>query len=119
MVFAYFICPMTVRLFVSDPTGELQQIAATMFHISLWFYPFLGLIFLYRNVLQGLGNGLVPMLGGIFELLARSFAIFVLAKPFGFAGICFSDPAAWISALIPLIPYYYWWMTRKLSIADK
>ncbi|MDD2978970.1 MAG: MATE family efflux transporter [Hespellia sp.] len=115
MTVAYFLCPLMVRLFVSDPTGELQQIATHMFHISLWFYPFLGLIFLYRNVLQGLGNGLIPMLGGVFELLARGLAVFLLAKPFGFTGICFSDPAAWIFALIPLIPYYYWWTKRKNS----
>ena len=34
---------------------------------SFWCYPFLGSIFLYRNALQGLGYGLVPMVGGIFD----------------------------------------------------
>ncbi len=29
-------------------------------------------IFLYRNTLQGMGYGLVPMLGGVFELVART-----------------------------------------------
>ena len=38
-----------------------------------------------------------------------------------FIAICISDPAAWVSALIPLIPYYYWFMKKKrvqFQIAD-
>ncbi|MFR2639058.1 hypothetical protein [Coprococcus phoceensis] len=90
-----------------------------MFHISLWFYFPLGLIFLYRNTLQGIGNGLVPMLGGVFELLARGLAVFLLFEPLQFTGICICDPAAWVSALIPLIPYYYWYVRKMMSGAKK
>ena len=43
------------------------MLAVTYFHTVFWCYPFLGSIFLYRNTLQGMGYGLVPMLGGIFE----------------------------------------------------
>lgn len=114
MALAYFVLPHTVRIFAEDPTGELQEIAKQIFHISLWFYIPLGTIFIYRNALQGLGNGLVPMLGGVFELLARGLVILLLFKPLQFTGICLSDPGAWVSALIPLIPYYYWYM-RRLS----
>ena len=64
MVVAYFWLPSLVKVFVADPTGELRAIAEKMFHISLWFYFPLGLIFLYRNTLQGIGKSLVPMLGG-------------------------------------------------------
>ena len=81
MVVAFFWLPSFVKIFVADPTGELRAIAEQMFHISLWFYFPLGLIFLYRNTLQGIGNGLVPMLGGVFELLARGLAVFLLFKP--------------------------------------
>lgn len=107
-----FWLPSFVKIFVADPTGELRAIAEQMFHISLWFYFPLGLIFLYRNTLQGIGNGLVPMLGGVFELLARGLAVFLLFEPLQFTGICICDPAAWVSALIPLIPYYYWYVRK-------
>ena len=66
----------------------------------------LGSIFLYRNALQGMGYGLVPMLGGVFELVARASIIFLVAGHTTFAGVCLADPAAWVAALIPLIPYY-------------
>lgn len=119
MVVAFFWLPSFVKIFVADPTGELRAIAEQMFHISLWFYFPLGLIFLYRNTLQGIGNGLVPMLGGVFELLARGLAVFLLFKPLQFTGICICDPAAWVSALIPLIPYYYWYVRKMTSGAKK
>ncbi|MEE0420383.1 MAG: MATE family efflux transporter [Lachnospiraceae bacterium] len=112
-VFVYFAGDFFIRLFVQDPTGEIRGIARQMFHIVAWFYPPLGAIFLFRNALQGLGDGLVPMLGGVFELIARVGAIVLLAGPFGFTGICFSDPAAWVSALIPLIPVYFFRMRRE------
>lgn len=112
MILAWFVLPATVQIFAEDPTGELQMIATKMFHISLWFYIPLGLIFIYRNVLQGIGNGLVPMLGGVFELFARAMVIFLFFKRYQFTAICFSDPAAWMSALIPLVPYYYWYIGR-------
>ena len=52
------------------------------------------------------------MLGGVFELAARSAIVVLVAGKTSFAGVCLSDPAAWISALIPLIPYYIY-VTRK------
>ncbi|MGB8454609.1 MAG: MATE family efflux transporter [Anaerocolumna sp.] len=96
-----------VRLFVTDNSGMVIEKAKIYFYAVAGFYPALGLIFVYRNSLQGLGYGLLTMLGGIFELFARVLVIIVLTKPFGFLGICFANPVAWISALIPLIPAYY------------
>ena len=114
MIMAYFVCPYAIVLFADDPTGELVEISRQIFHICTWFYIPLGLIFVYRNVLQGIGNGLVPMLGGIFELFARGMVIVLLFPSLQFVGVCLADPMAWIFALIPLIPYYYWYM-HKLS----
>lgn len=96
-----------VRLFVTEDSGMVVEKARVYFYAVAGFYPALGLIYVYRNSLQGLGYGLLPMLGGIFELLARALVIMVLAKPFGYVGICFANPVAWIFALIPLIPAYY------------
>lgn len=104
----YFGGDFMVKLFVSsgEDTAELLAASRRMFHTCMWFYIPLGFIFVFRNALQGLGYSLVPMLGGIFELLARGLGTFFLAEPFGYNGICFTDPLAWFAALIPLVPYY-------------
>lgn len=119
MIAAYFFFADMLSIFTSDPLGELRGIARQFFHISLWFYPLLGIIFIYRNTLQGIGNGLVPMLGGVAELIARAFVIFFLTAPLGFLGILLSDPIAWISALLPLLPYYYWYMSKQKNLEEK
>ena len=68
-----------------------------------------------------MGYGLVPMLGGIFELIARSGIVLIVAGHASFAGVCFSDPAAWIAALVPLVPYYFYRMHKftKASALQK
>ena len=97
-----------IRLFVTDNSGGVVDKAKVYFYAVAGFYPALGFIYVYRNSLQGLGYGLLPMLGGVFELFARVLVIMILAKPFGYVGICFANPVAWVSALIPLIPAYYY-----------
>ena len=102
-----------VRIFVSDVDSELLSVSQQFFNIIAWFYPLLSLIFVYRNVLQGMGNGFVPMLGGVMELVARFVAILLLAEPFGYVGVCAANPLAWIAALLPTIPVYYYTMYIK------
>src|SRR5699024_2566018 len=72
MVVMYFGGKYMTWLFISPSETEVVNASVTYFHTVFWCYPFLGSIFLYRNTLQGMGYGLVPMLGGIFELVARS-----------------------------------------------
>lgn len=107
MAFMFFFGKYMTYLFVSPSETEVVQVSVTYFKTVFWAYPFLGSIFLYRNTLQGMGYGLVPMLGGIFELVARAGIVMAVAGRTFFAGVCLSDPAAWIAALIPLIPYYF------------
>lgn len=58
------------------------------------------------------------MLGGVFELVARSVIVIIVAGQTSFAGVCMSDPAAWIAALIPLVPYYFYRMNQFSKRAD-
>ena len=112
MALVFFFSKYMTLLFVSASETEVIDVAVLYFRMVFWCYPFLGSIFLYRNTLQGLGYGLVPMLGGVFELTARAGIVLMVAGKASFAGVCLSDPAAWISALIPLVPYYFY-VTRK------
>lgn len=118
MILMYFGGKYMTLLFISPSETEVIRASETYFHTVFWCYPFLGSIFLYRNTLQGMGYGLVPMLGGIFELAARSAIVMIVAGHASYRGVCLSDPAAWLAALIPLIPYYFYKMhkfTRSVS----
>lgn len=107
-------------LFVKSTQTEVIALTKDYFKIASWFYPFLASIFIFRNALQGIGYGLDAMMGGIFELLARGVLVKIIGTGFGYAGICFCDPAAWIAALIPLIPLYLYRMKKaELKIERK
>lgn len=89
-----------IRAFIGTATPEIIDIAHKYLLISTAFYFFLGQIFIFRNALQGMGNASFPLFASIAELLMRSFAAVYLAMQFGYIGIFYSGPIAWISASI-------------------
>jgi Na+-driven multidrug efflux pump len=103
-----------VSWFVSNPSDEIFSYAMMYLKTVSWFFLPLAMIFLYRNALQGLGEGLVPMLSGVIELVCRFVAIALLQKPLGYQGICLADPAAWVGAGIPLMITYIIWKSKKI-----
>ena len=107
-----------VILFIENPTTEIFRYAQQVFNYSAVFFIPLGFIFVYRNVLQGMGESFVPMMAGVYELLARAVVAFTLPKFIGFTGICLSDPIAWISASVPLMITYYKKM-KKMENTNK
>ena len=112
MVVMYFGGRYFTYLFIDPSETAVVEVSVTYFRTVFWAYPFLCTIFLFRNALQGMGYGLVPMLGGVFELVARATIVLLVAGRTSFAGVCLADPTAWIAALIPLIPYYYYVMKK-------
>jgi Na+-driven multidrug efflux pump len=84
--------------------GEVEAVAMTHTYLKIngSLYLILSLLFNFRQALQGLGNSAIPTLAGIMELVMRTFAAIILSAMFGFSGICFASPLAWIGAMIPL-----------------
>lgn len=106
--------PLT-SLFIDGNQPEVMEAAMQYLHISALFMPFLNLIFVYRNMLQGVGRSLMPLLAGVFELFARGIAAFMLPARIGFAGICMAGPIAWMSAAIPLGITYFIVIRRMMA----
>lgn len=107
-LFARLFGGAATMLFVDSSETEVIRLSEQYFSIASWFYLPLASIFIFRNALQGIGYGVDAMLGGIFELIARAGLVKIIGINFGYAGICFCDPAAWTAALIPLIPLYFY-----------
>lgn len=108
--------PLTM-LFVKDASEEIISLSK---EFLLWqgvFYVALAAIFVYRNALQGIGRSALTMLAGATELLMRSLASIFLAKWFGFTGICFSSPSAWVGADVFLLIAYFVIMHRVIKKA--
>lgn len=103
---------MLVSLFITGDQPKVMAYAREYLNtIAVFFVP-LGLIFIYRNTLQGMGDGFMPMMAGVAELVMRAFVAFYLAGHLGYLGICLAGPIAWIGADIPLMLTYYIRMHR-------
>lgn len=103
-----------VQLFVGQGQPEVLKLAETYLIINGATYFMLGLLFLYRNTLQGLGHSFVPTVAGIMELIMRTIAALYLAKVIGFAGVSMANPIAWFGALIPLAGAYFYHMKKMI-----
>lgn len=91
-----------VGLFLDAPNPEVLNLAQQYLNIIMIFFFFLGLLLIYRNVLQGMGNVMAPLCSGVAELIMRTLAAFTLGHTMGYIGICLATPAAWIAAAIVL-----------------
>ncbi|MDR0561699.1 MAG: MATE family efflux transporter [Spirochaetaceae bacterium] len=82
--------------------AEAIGLAHTYLKVIGCFYVLLACLFIFRQTLQGLGDSLVPTIAGVMELAMRTFASIILSDRFGFIGLCFASPLAFLGACIPL-----------------
>ncbi|WP_298741082.1 MATE family efflux transporter [uncultured Microbacterium sp.] len=95
-----------VRIFVGDAADEVVDLAHLMLIINGVSYSALGVLFILRGALQGLGDAMIPTITGVVELVMRVVAAVVLGSLLGFAGVAWSNPLAWFGAVVILIPAY-------------
>lgn len=95
-----------VRLFVGEGSDEVVRLAHFMLIVNGCGYWALGVLFVLRGALQGLGHTLVPTVTGVIELVMRVGAAVVLGAMIGFEGVALSNPLAWLGAIALLVPAY-------------
>lgn len=76
-------------------------------------YTFLGIIYVFRNTLQGIGKSALTMCAGVMELGGRILTAYVFVVLWGYTGFCLSNVTAWIAADLFLVPTYFIVMYRK------
>ena len=87
-----------IGAFIGSASDHVINIAHQYLLISTIFYFFLGQIFIYRNALQGMGETFFPFMACLFELFARAFSAIYLSVKFGYIGMFYAGPIAWICA---------------------
>lgn len=110
--------PYIIPLFVSENIGVVYGYARTYIVLCGLFFVPLGMIFIYRNTLQGCGFGLIPMLGGVVELVSRSVAAFGAAKLKSYEGVCLANASAWLTAGVFLWIAYRMLMKRMVKAKE-
>ncbi len=96
-----------VDMFLNEKNMNIVEIAQNYLNISTFFYFFLGMIFIYRNALQGMGRSDIPLIASIVELGMRAFAAIYLSQRMGYIGICYASPIAWLGGAIVVFSGYH------------
>ena len=84
------------KFFVSGEETVVIYYAKYYLIVSGIFLPVLALLNIYRNAVQGLGNGMIPLLCGVLELVSRVGVAWFLVEPLGYLGVCLASPVAWL-----------------------
>lgn len=97
-------------LFVNPAEMEILDKTVLFLHISISFFPVLGLLCVLRYTIQGVGYTNFAMLSGVSEMIARILVSVFAVPAFGYLAVCYGDPTAWIFAdcfLVPAFLYVY------------
>ncbi|MDD3404609.1 MAG: MATE family efflux transporter [Hespellia sp.] len=95
-------------LFVSENVDQIMKFVDIYLKCAGIFFIPLALVNIYRNGIQGMGYGLLPMTAGIAELVGRGVVAVVAASLGSYLGICLASPAAWVLATILLLVTYFY-----------
>lgn len=102
------------HFFVSGNVDEIMDAVDIYLKcVGIFFIP-LAVVNLYRNGIQGMGYGLLPMMAGVAELLGRGIVAVIAAGKKSYTGVCLASPAAWIFAAVLLIIMYFYIMKHDL-----
>ena len=111
--FAAAVLVMTVGkymtcLFVSEDVAVIMDsVDIYLKCVGAFFIP-LAIVNIYRNGIQGLGYGILPMMAGVAELAGRGIAAVIAAGQKSYTGVCLASPAAWVLAGALLLGMYYY-----------
>ena len=101
-------------LFVDASETEILYDTALFLHVSVTFFPVLGLLCILRYTIQGAGFTNLAMLSGVSEMVARILVSVFAVPMWGYIAVCFGDSTAWIFADAFLIPAFFY-VYRKIK----
>ena len=96
-----------VYFFVSgDVSALMGQADIYLKCVGIFFIP-LTIVNVYRNGIQGMGYGLLPMMAGVAELVGRGVVAMLAAWKHSYVGACLASPFAWVLAGGLLLVMYF------------
>lgn len=103
----YFFGYIVTGLFVTGDATQIEGMVDTYMKYTALFLIPLTVVNVYRNGIQGMGYGLLPMTAGIAELMGRGSVALIAIHYHSYAGVCLASPMAWILASALLLTMYF------------
>lgn len=87
-----------VHFFVAGDVSAIINLVDIYLKAAMPFMIPLAIVNIYRNGIQGMGYGILPMMAGVAELVGRGVVAIVAAHYKSYLGTCLASPIAWILA---------------------
>jgi putative MATE family efflux protein len=103
----YFGGGFIMDLFTTSEDTEVMRIGIEALRVPCFFYSFVGMIFVTRNLLSGAGDVKIPMLMGFTEVICRVLFASVLSASFGYQGIWWATGLTWfVTSIVGCVRYF-------------
>ena len=102
IVIIFLAADTLIRFIASSSNPEVIYWGATYIKLNILFMIVCICVCVLRNTMQGFGNRVIPVISSLIELAGKIIFAFALAPVFGYWGIIWSEPVAWIAMVIPL-----------------
>lgn len=112
LLFPHQLTSLFVDVATSQSVETIFDASTRYLNVSATLYPFLFLIFVFRNALQGIGKTFWPLMAGVGELVIRAITSFILPKHFGYTGVIYVDCLSWVLACL-ILAVAYWCIVMK------
>ncbi len=104
-----------VRWISGSTDTELLANGTQFLHIASLFYIVLGILYILRNTLQGLGEKVIPLISSVIELVGKIIFVAFIIPRLGYLGVTLCEPLIWVVMTVQLVYLYRGVRKEKLS----
>ena len=101
-------------LFIKDAPEALDMAHLYLKYIGATVF-LLGLMLIFRSVMQGMGRSASPTVCSALETVMSFITAFVLIPRMGFSGVCLANPLSWFASGIPVYIAFIMFVARQKS----
>lgn len=105
-VFAQFFGKEFMTLFINNNETHVISLGVQYISFTSLCYFILGINFIVRFVLTGVGQSSVPLGVGILEIIVRCLGTYFLIYPMGFQGMIYINPLCWGTSTFLIVCFY-------------
>ena len=87
-----------MTLFIAPQESWILASGLRYIRTTSLFFGILGVNYVVRFALIGVGKTIIPMAVGLSEIATRAAVTFLLVRQFGFTGMIFASPACWFTS---------------------
>jgi len=102
-----FSSKILIRALSGSNENIIIENGARYLMINSPFYTVLGMLFIFRLALQGIGKKIVPLISSVIEFISKILFAFLFVPALGYFGVIICEPIIWCIMFLQLLYSFY------------